>query len=58
MTCPCKKCDHRTSECHGNCEDYKPWKEEMEAERLKRNKGMQADCVLHDGRRRRNRVWK
>ena len=26
--CPCKDCNKRTVECHGNCKEYKDWKKE------------------------------
>lgn len=37
---PCKKCPHRTIGCHAECERYKAWVEEREAEKeeLRRKK--------------------
>lgn len=26
--CPCKDCEHRKMNCHGQCKEYQSWKEE------------------------------
>ena len=30
--CPCKGCTERTVGCHANCEKYKKWRTDYEAE--------------------------
>ena len=29
-TCPCKDCQDRTLTCHGFCDRYKAWRDELE----------------------------
>lgn len=35
---PCLNCPDRTATCHSNCDKYKLFKEEREAENAQRNK--------------------
>lgn len=51
--CPCKDCLFRDPQCHGKCEMYRDWREELTAvrqrERLEKPESM--ECQLyHKGR--------
>lgn len=52
MIAPCKGCDRRHAACWAECEDYKAWRAEMDAERQARWDDDQKRSAIESVRRR------
>lgn len=50
---PCKGCENRFVGCHSECERYKTFKANIEAQRQKRNEYLKAGDELMEIRRKR-----
>ena len=61
--CPCKDCQERHLHCHGDCEQYKKWKAELEgitSESRKRKEIIDTDLHREVYKRRypKQYIWK
>lgn len=48
MNAPCYKCQKRTPECHGSCDDYKQWKSDRDEVKEKITAERKAACADMD----------
>lgn len=46
--CPCQDCEERHSFCHNDCEKYKEWRTEYDAEKKKAVAEMHKTVLLND----------
>ena len=56
MTCPCKDCSKRTSDCHGKCAGYQEWSKLNEEARNKRNEASLSAYLSRPKYRKRRRI--
>ena len=56
MTCPCKDCPNRTSDCHGKCAGYQEWSKLNEEARNKRNEANLSAYLSKPKYRKRRRI--
>ena len=52
MKNPCYKCTRRAEECHATCDDYKDWRKEHDAARMKARAAIEADSVIAEANTR------
>ena len=57
MSAPCKDCEFRHVGCHAECEVYKDWKKDHEAELKKKSAQAKAIGVTTASRETRTQKW-
>jgi len=46
--CPCRNCDERRQSCHTECEKYKTWRAEYDADKDGAKKAQSMTAILND----------